>query len=277
MKLRIMSDLHLEFFPQGVWYKIPPLPDDKDTVLILAGDICVAAKHQHMEEQFQPFIRDCMNRFDYVIMILGNHEHYGSNLLGFHNAYSTILTHVNNAGADQSNFRLLDNNCIIFPQHDVTVIGSTLWTSMDKPHASIYWNSMYDSKQIHSGNKSGFSAKEAQEEHEICIDHIMDMAKNPHTNKLVMVTHHAPSFKSVHQRFKAPEHAMMNQFFASDLDLFAADINPIYWIHGHMHDACRYKLDETICQTEVICNPRGYPGEGQMTGNKFDPLLTIEI
>ena len=40
------------------------------------------------------------------------------------------------------------------------------------------------------------------------------------------------------------------------------------WIHGHTHAPCNY----TVGETQVICNPRGYPGE---SGNGFDLELVV--
>ena len=69
MKMRFMSDLHLEFGP----FEIPTLDDDADTVLVLAGDVAPAKR----PALYKDFIRDAVSRFKHVIWIQGNHEHYG--------------------------------------------------------------------------------------------------------------------------------------------------------------------------------------------------------
>ena len=52
MFIRVMSDLHLEFCQGNM--NLPELPEDKDTVLILAGDIGLAKK----PNTYRPFIEN---------------------------------------------------------------------------------------------------------------------------------------------------------------------------------------------------------------------------
>ena len=58
--------------------------------------------------------------------------------------------------------------------------------------------------------------------------------------------------------------------YASDLELFIKQHQPLYWIHGHIHTPARYQID----QTEVICNPHGYLNEKY---NGYSAELIIEI
>ncbi|MCS3528687.1 hypothetical protein [Chryseobacterium sp. JUb7] len=44
----------------------------------------------------------------------------------------------------------------------------------------------------------------------------------------------------------------------------------MYWIHGHIHTPCRYRIGET----EIICNPHGYIDEKY---NGYDKELIIEV
>ena len=85
MKVQLYSDIHLEFSPD---FSVKNLGAD---VLVLAGDICVAhVLHKLDKTQFDPgemrkvvlannyydFIKDCCSKFENVIYVLGNHEHY---------------------------------------------------------------------------------------------------------------------------------------------------------------------------------------------------------
>lgn len=69
----------------------------------------------------------------------------------------------------------------------------------------------------------------------------------------VVVTHHAPSYRSVHPRFQGDAH---NVFFANEIDFENFEDTKV-WIHGHMHD----EFDYFAHQTQVMCNPLGYPHE----------------
>jgi hypothetical protein len=89
--------------------------------------------------------------------------------------------------------------------------------------------------------------------------------------QVVVCTHHAPSYKSVHPHYA--HETDMNGGYASDLSEFILDHeNILFWTHGHMHDPSDYMIG----QCRVICNPRGYSGyESQV--NKFDPTVGFDI
>ena len=80
MKVAVASDIHLEFGDLDL-----PNTNDAD-VLILSGDICVAADigrpdpHGFMEgarsNRITDFFKRCSSQFPHVIFIMGNHEHY---------------------------------------------------------------------------------------------------------------------------------------------------------------------------------------------------------
>jgi Icc-related predicted phosphoesterase len=85
--------------------------------------------------------------------------------------------------------------------------------------------------------------------------------------KNIVITHHAPSIQSVPEYFKNDP---VTSAYASNLEDFIAEYQPLYWIHGHIHTPCRYKIGKT----EVICNPHGYIDEKY---NGYDKELMIEI
>jgi hypothetical protein len=76
-------------------------------------------------------------------------------------------------------------------------------------------------------------------------------------HKIVVVTHHAPSFESVHEKYRTVNDWDYNYGFASYNEDVILDYPEIkVWVHGHMHDP----FDYTLGETRVICNPRGYIG-----------------
>jgi Icc-related predicted phosphoesterase len=91
----------------------------------------------------------------------------------------------------------------------------------------------------------------------------------------VVVTHHAPSFRSISPEFaKSP----LNPGFASDLEKFILKHSPEIWIHGHIHESADYQIGKT----RVVCNPLGYSvdGPGAAFENlKWDPgkMVRIEV
>mgnify|MGYP001215659058 FL=1 len=72
MKIRVMSDLHLEFDRDGE----SPAPGTGD-ILVLAGDICMASD---FNENVAQFFDKAVAGYNRVLYVMGNHEGYGSNL-----------------------------------------------------------------------------------------------------------------------------------------------------------------------------------------------------
>jgi len=97
----------------------------------------------------------------------------------------------------------------------------------------------------------------------------MKLKQEPFDGPTVVVTHHAPSFKSVVPRFAD---SLLSACFASNLDQLMGFSE--LWIHGHMHDS----LDYMANGTRVICNPRGYCRyEGSQENAEFNSNIMIEV
>ena len=92
------------------------------------------------------------------------------------------------------------------------------------------------------------------------------MLGEPVPGPTVVVTHHAPSDRSISTKYSGDT---LNAAFASDLtDLMGP---AVLWIHGHMHNSSDY-IERG---TRVICNPRGYmPFE---PNPDFNPDLVVEV
>jgi len=83
----------------------------------------------------------------------------------------------------------------------------------------------------------------------------------------VVVTHHAPSPCSLPDEHRAQ---LLSAAYASSLDDFVATSGASLWVHGHVHEACAYRLGAT----RVACNPRGYPDE---VNHGFNAGLIVEV
>jgi len=90
----------------------------------------------------------------------------------------------------------------------------------------------------------------------------------PFAGETVVVTHHAPSSRSVHPRFARD---LLSPAFASRLEPLMGGNRAALWVHGHTHDAFDYEIDGT----RIICNPRGYLPHDPSPG--FRPDLVVEI
>jgi len=86
--------------------------------------------------------------------------------------------------------------------------------------------------------------------HEFSRAWLKNSLADPFDGPTVVITHHAPSARSVPTEFEGD---VLSAAYASDLEsLMGKDVQ--LWIHGHMH----HSLDYEINGTRVLCNPRGY-------------------
>lgn len=282
MKIQLVSDLHLEFANINI------TNESGADVLILSGDICVAQDlHDHPEpsvpyspeilrtlghrQQVAQEVRDFFKRvsfqFPHVIYVMGNHEHYHGK---FDRSKSYIQETLDHLGL--LNIHLLDNSiCHI---NDVVFIGGTLWTNMNNFDALTLYHiehMMNDFKVIRIANEQfrKFLPKRAATEHIKTKQYIETVLREFDDNtKVVVCTHHAPSFLSISDRYK--DDTLMNGGYASDLSEFIIDHPKVRaWTHGHMHQC----FDYTIGDTRVMCNPRGYHNENP----DFNPNFVFEV
>jgi len=130
MKIALGSDLHIEFGQLEVTNA------HGADVLILSGDIVTATDLEGWRpegdsygnaKRFMTFFEQCSTSFKHVLYVMGNHEHY-------HGNFATSADTLRAALKEYSNIRLMDKESITID--DVTFIGGTLWTDMNKedPH-----------------------------------------------------------------------------------------------------------------------------------------------
>jgi len=259
MKVAITSDIHLEF---GDWY--PVNPENAD-VLILSGDIMTANEvenavgdpNQTIEykgHMFIEFLKNCVKEYKHVLYIMGNHEHY-------HGDFATSATILGSACHDIG-VKFLDKSHVTID--DVTFIGGTLWTDMNKEDSLTLYNiksvmndfrCVTNSNRVHTKTRPPrFTPEDSVEDHRKMIEYIRLMTSlMGKSNKYVVVGHHAPSKQSTHPRYK--DETMMNGAYSSDLSDFILDHPEIkLWTHGHTHEV----FDYMIGSTRIVCNPRGY-------------------
>ena len=276
MKLQIVSDLHLEFASIDV-----ANAGDTD-VLILAGDICVAEDlHSHpvgsanpavplgtrqlASQAYQEFFAQVSSEFENVIYILGNHEHYHGKIDTSHDVVRKTLADMN-----ITNIHLLENESIVLD--GVVFVGGALWTDMNMGNPlnmNAVQSGINDFRVIRVANRGyrKFNTMDAVGLH-LATKQCIETQAGIHSNERVVVcTHHAPSYASVAEQFKGSE---LNAGYASDLSEFILD-NPNIklWCHGHMHNTSDYMIGDT----RIVANPRGYYDEN----SEFDALKVFEV
>ena len=288
MKIAVASDIHLEFGDIDI------TNNSQADVLILSGDICVAADldmrdrrqtelgfARRRSEMFHEFFERCAANFPHVIYIMGNHEYY-------HSDFATALDDVRKRLAHLPNLYILEREIKVID--DVTFIGGTLWTDMNNsdPLTLYHMRTMMNDFRViqnsaipvHFRTQDGefktrvakFSPEDAVTEHVKMKEYIQVvtamLGENP--NKYVVVGHHAPSRRSTHEMYA--HDTIMNGGYSSDMDQFIEDRPQIkLWTHGHTHHVFDYMIGET----RVVCNPRGYAGY-EARADEWK-LLTVDI
>lgn len=254
MKLHILSDLHLGVHP------LPHPVTDADLV-ILAGDIARPAA-----------AIDWARGFDKpVLYVPGNHEFYGSSLPETVQQLRTL--------AAGSQVHILSNDTLIW--RGVRFLGSTLWTDFLAAGSgaaqtaamaqSVQFNR--DFSRIRNTDAPDAALFTPQHSAQLFTHNAQWLDAQLNTafaGPTVVITHHAPSLRSVHPRFAG---SPLNVNFVSDAEFLLHGQRAQLWIHGHTHDSFDYQVEGT----RVLCNPRGYAKEGVNENPLFNPLLTVEI
>lgn len=246
MRIRALSDLHLEFAPLDV-----------DTggcdLLVLAGDIDVGVAG----------VKWAVGLGVPAVYVAGNHEFY-------HHRAPALIGELRAAAAG-SRVRVLERDRV--DVDGVRILGATLWTDfalLGDPDASMIEARarMSDFCAITSSDRGAALAPiETVNWHRDSVAWLRAALAEPFAGPTVVVTHHAPSLESAPERYKRDP---LSPAFNSHLDDLVADSGAALWIHGHTH----HNVDYTIGATRVVANQRGYPGEG-VPG--FDPSWVAEI
>ena len=266
MKITVCSDLHLEACEQG--FGIPDL--GSGDILILGGDILCARhfkKDGPLKKVYKDFLNKCIDNFEYVLYIKGNHEHYGLNYDKTHNILKENIP---------EQIHLLENECVKI--QDTIFLCCTLWTdfrnenALEMMEASRYLN---DYKTIRIGsNYRKLNPDDTLKFHKKSKQFLIEKLEQFKNDKVWVLTHHAPSYQSVHPKYR--NSGIANGAYVSDLDDLILN-NPIikYWSHGHTHE----NFDYMIGGCRVVCNSRGYyNGYNNADLNiNFDPNFEVEL
>lgn len=257
MKLWILSDLHLEVALLKEPLEIP----DAD-VCVVAGDILDGGILPSID-----WLAANIGIHMPVVFTAGNHEFYGSFMTESLDAASKI------GNADGVHF--LENASVTIG--DVVFCGATLWTDFDL--FGRHWRDlamrrvkvgMNDYSQINFRKQpyAGLQPIHTFRKHLESRRILRNTINRNQGKKIVVVTHHAPSMRSVEEKYKDD---IVTTAFASDFDALIEAAEPTLWVHGHVH----HQVDYVLAKTRVVANPRGYPGEVSFVAH--DPAWIVEV
>lgn len=269
MKIRLMSDLHLEFFAKRDYKKFGIVSTDADreeTVLVLAGDICTISSSMH--ERYEHFLQTVSKQFHSVILVPGNHEYYM-------NVVETVLDALRLLGTQIDNLYVMENDWVEI--NGIEFIGATLWTDLKKrdPLVMAYAQmDMNDYRCIQRRTEIPEYCRPLKPDdtvnfHRRSVAFIQERLEKTTCEKTVVVTHHLPSYDLVSD-FRKNNHPLNHAYF-SDLDWLIHDYKPVYWLCGHSHDS----MDVMIGETRCVLNPHGYLN--YEVNKNFDINMELEL
>jgi len=249
MKIQLLSDLHTESGLYG-------LTNAGADVLVLAGDVA--------EGQYA--IRWAGEAFSKpVVMVLGNHEHYGQ--FG-----EDFVDRLREEASAYPHLQLLEKDRVVID--GVRFLGTTLWANFElfgNPQQSADWAQeiMTDYAAIRTtpgGRK--LTPEDTIRWHKASVAWLRDQLAIQHDGPTVVVTHHAPSARSL---LDGHEEDPWSPAYASHLDDLVEASGAALWCHGHTHRS----LDYRIGGTRVVCNPRGNPAGRLNRDFRHDLVIKI--
>ena len=266
MKLLVFSDLHLEHKPK---WSLPNSFPDYD-VCVAAGDIDGSPAASIRRLASNPGLSGKP-----IVFTAGNHEFYGNVL--------EDAIEEGRAAAIETGVHFLNSDTVAI--QGVRFIGATLWSDyafygneqlgMDAAKRGMNDHRYIKRRAITPGIRGKFRLEPKEMAWHHCHQrlYIEKQLAKAFGGPTVVVTHHAPSPRSVHSRFLGDP---LNGAYASNLENLIEQSQPSLWVHGHMHHSANYCIGETLVRT----NPKGYGPGGGFPGTEnaaFDPHLVIEL
>lgn len=265
MRLQLLSDLHLERYPQ---FKAQAAPDAD--VLILAGDIGSYQAGSRLDTddfglgQFSPLRPDSPWRT--VLFIPGNHEYDGLEYASTHERLRAICAQLGIIWLERA----------VHTIGDVRFVGTTLWSNFDafaaeeanltrqlqQREKAYRAANFYLRKNTTLLNGEPMLAEAMRELALSCQDWLRAALAEPFEGRTVVVTHFAPSLLSADPRYGLTPGTAG---FCNGLDELLRHAQ--LWVHGHLHYPVDYlkrgQHEGQPWQCRVAANPRGYFSKGE--------------
>lgn len=245
IRIQVASDLHLQHWGPATFEPLlAELQTDAD-VLVLPGDVVDLRPRDLLWSAAR--LNDFAAIYPHVVYVPGNHEFYGTSIP---------------AGLDAlSEMKLLPNVHALKTGHVTEIsghrfLGSTMW----QPRRGL-GETISEKITDHSTIKN-FGRDHYQEFRRFETFLNAELREGD-----IVVTHHAPSYGSIAPRWQGDP---CNRWFVTpEVEPLIVARQPALWMHGHVHDRFDYHLGTT----RIVCNPRGYPGEGA----PFDPRRVLTV
>ena len=253
MIVQYCSDLHLERQLNSKHVEENPLAPEGD-VLLLAGDIL------HLTDgwPYHPFLDKVSRQYRMVFLLPGNHEFYGGLDLRFADRPHKQFV--------RPNVMLVNNTTVVYRQ--TTFVFSTLWSHISAQHRVLVEQQVADFKYIRYQGMPLTVPVYNQLFRQSC-KFLEQAADRRETGKMVVVTHHLPSWQCNAEEFRG---SPLNEAFSSELHDFIYASGPDYWVYGHSH---RNMPPVQINGTTLLTNQLGDVASHEFKG--FTSAATFDL
>lgn len=263
LRIWLLSDLHIDYLTDRQPFRFPDSRPEHD-VVVIAGDL------RHDMVKGVKWIANS-NFTKPVIYLAGNHEFYGRMI-------DTEIQKAKDEASKHKHIHVLENDTIDIG--GVRFIGCTLWTDFrlmrgDNQQWAMQWaeQAMNDyrttrvaARRFAYGRYHRMRARDTLALHEQSVEYLrVQLTEIPFAGPKVVVTHHAPSIRSLDPRFHGD---LLNAAYASHLDDLVD--RATLWVHGHTHHNVDYRRGDG----RVVTNQRGY-NDGK--DNNFNPSFVVEV
>lgn len=250
MLVRVLSDLHLEFYRDDGRAFLQGMKRPLADVLVLAGDIGKSKGTTSLRALFRYF--KTLHRE--VLYVPGNHEFYDDSFNGLRDLREACAEH---------KVTLLEPG-VTQTINGTRFIGATMWfpRKIGEPGTPAVGESAVNDFFLIRG-----FVPDVYEHNKLHVEWLRSEIKPGD----VVVTHHMPSHRSVHEKYKDDP---LNKYFVCDMEDVIMKQKPTAWIHGHTH----YSFDYHVGETRIVCNPAGYPlSDGTLENKSFDSSKTFGV
>ena len=274
MKIRIVSDLHIDVNSQGNF----GFRHEEQDILLIAGDI--AGSYEREIKWLNGLCKDVNN----IVAVAGNHlgYDYKDPMNYFLRSYDldrirgTKQWSIDEIKKQCPQVNYLDNEYIDIG--DYIIFGGTMYSDyklyenidLSKRTGEAYLN---DFRYVHVYDKvvRPITTDDYQKYHAKFMRKLRKCLKET-TKDIIVLTHFAPSPQSISEKYQKGN-VYLNASYCSNMEKFIKS-NPRIklFVHGHMHDS----FDYYIGQCRVVCEPYGYSHENKIGARKYKGRL-IEL
>jgi predicted phosphodiesterase len=267
MRLRVLSDLHIrDHGPPDLPGRASSPPAD---VVLIAGDV-------HRGTDAIRWMRATFPGRP-VVYVAGNHESYDAHLDTTLPSLRRAADPLPGTGARDpvpTGVYLLERDEVVLG--DLRILGCTFWTGFQlfegKRARAIRAcrANVDDYRRIHLLRaRRALRPRDTARIHQTSVRWLRERLAaptRPSVRATVVLTHHAPSPRSIDPRYAD---SLTSAAFVAQQERLVEASGAALWVHGHVHASFDYRLGGT----RVLANPQGHGDENP----GFRPDLVVEV